>query len=208
MFLITYDEHGGLYDHVPPENVPAPVDRRGLVVRLLRLLWRRKAHSFDFKLLGPRVPAVLVSPLVESGTVVHDARDHASIPATLRSLFAPTAKPLTRRDAWSPPFHTAATRTSPRADMPDLSPYCSPALSEPVAFPQPPASVPPDAAVPNYYREFIKQADLVRKHLEHLGEPEMKNVTAQSPIQRAGQITAAFAAAAHRHRHPNDAPTP
>lgn len=200
LLLITYDEHGGLYDHrPPPERVPAPAGGRGLTGSILHLLWHRKAHRFDFTKLGPRVPAILVSPLIEPGTLVDTDHDHASVPATLRALFAPQARPLTRRDAWAPPFHQIATRTVPRTDLPDLSAYipaAAPAVA-PVATP-PPSGAPGD--VPEYYRDFIRQSDQVLRRLRKLGEPETAAVTAPGAIGRAAQTTSAFQQAAHRHR--------
>src|SRR5207245_7435465 len=88
LLLITYDEHGGLYDHVPPPaGVPSPGGRRSEVGRLMRALLYRKASAFDFTMPGPRVPAVVVSPRVPAGTVDTQIHDHASIPATLRAVF-------------------------------------------------------------------------------------------------------------------------
>src|SRR5260221_539575 len=123
MLLITYDEHGGLYDHRPPPAAPAPGGGRGPIGRILPRIWHRQVHRFDFTMLGPRVPAVIVSPLIDAGTVDHREHDHASVPSTLRALFAPNAKSLTRRDAWAPPFHDLAKRQLPRTDMPDLSSF-------------------------------------------------------------------------------------
>jgi phospholipase C len=73
--LITYDEHGGIFDHVTPpactpDSVSAPADKTGT------------GQSFDFDRLGVRVPAILVSPWVPKGTIVNDVFEHASIPAT------------------------------------------------------------------------------------------------------------------------------
>lgn len=203
LFLITYDEHGGLYDHVPPPiGVPAPGDERTLFARVLGAIWHRRVRHFDFTMLGPRVPAVLVSPLIEARTVVHDVHDHASVPATLRAVFASNAAPLTARDAWSSPFHTVATRDTPRPDLPDLSGHLA---ARPAT---PPATVPPpgadDGRVPDYYRDFIAQADAVRKHLDHVGEPEIVDARSARAVTRADQTTAAFSAAAHRHRHPEE----
>jgi phospholipase C len=48
LLIIVYDEHGGFYDHVPP---PACAD----------------SHP-DFRRLGVRVPALLISPLVAAGS--------------------------------------------------------------------------------------------------------------------------------------------
>ena len=92
LLLITYDEHGGLYDHVPPlTGVPNPGADPTWLRRLFRAIYHRKATAFDFSVLGPRVPAVVVSPYVEAGTVDSEPRDHAGIPSTLRALFAPDA---------------------------------------------------------------------------------------------------------------------
>ena len=63
LLIITYDENGGFYDHVTPPKTVAP-DRHTI--------------EFDFKILGFRVPAILVSPLVKTG-VDHTLYDHTSI---------------------------------------------------------------------------------------------------------------------------------
>jgi phospholipase C len=202
VLLITYDEHGGLFDHVPPPSgVPAPGRGRGPGARILHAIWHRQASSFDFTLLGPRVPAVVVSPLIDPGTVDHRVHDHASVPATLRALFAPHASPLTRRDAWAPAFHDLAARETPRTDLPDLAAYrrTKPATAAAAAVPE---SV-PAAVIPSYYRDFLNQADEVRKTLSRVGEPEIAGVTAPGELKRAAQTSEAFQQAAHRHRHPD-----
>jgi len=57
LLIVTYDEHGGCYDHVlPPGNAVPPDDSAG-------------EFGFDFTRFGPRVPAVLVSPLIRAGAV-------------------------------------------------------------------------------------------------------------------------------------------
>lgn len=59
LFLITYDEHGGFYDHVPPpaHGVPSPDGVKGPA-----------PHYFNFNRLGVRVPTIAVSPWIEKGT--------------------------------------------------------------------------------------------------------------------------------------------
>jgi phospholipase C len=203
LLLITYDEHGGLYDHVPPPtNVPPPGDAQNWWTRLLHEIWHRGAVPFDFTMLGPRVPAVVVSPLIPAGTLDQRVHDHASVPATLRGLFAPTAAPLTHRDAWSTPFADLATLAEPRTDLPDLSAYTQPA--QPAAVPQTLAAAAPpppvQERVPEYYQEFLSQADQVRRRLSDVGEPEIGAVAATG-ADRGEAITDAFSAAAHRHRH-------
>jgi phospholipase C len=78
--LIVYDEHGGIYDHVPPpactpdSKVAAAADTG-------------TGMPFNFDRLGVRVPAILVSPWIPKGTVVDRVFDHASIPATVTKFF-------------------------------------------------------------------------------------------------------------------------
>lgn len=82
--LITYDEHGGIYDHVPP---PACTPD-GFVAQPSAT---GTGRPFLFDRLGVRVPAVLVSPWIPKGTVV-DGREfeHASIPATATGWLLPS----------------------------------------------------------------------------------------------------------------------
>lgn len=107
LLLITYDEHGGLYDHVPPPATVHPGDKPV------------DATLFDFKRLGVRVPAVLVSPFIKKGTIIHDkVFDHTSIIATARKLFIPEWEKfaLTERDRQANTFEDCLTLSSPRTD--------------------------------------------------------------------------------------------
>jgi phospholipase C len=219
VFLITYDEHGGLFDHVPPPiaGVPAPGDPRGRISPLVRMLLYRKARDFDFQMLGPRVPALVISPYVPAGTVDRQTRDHASVPATLRALFAPGAPPLTARDGWAAPFHRLLTLAEPRrADLPDLSAHLPGARSAPEGAYLAETDSQPEMArlyaesqnghdndVPSHYRDFAQQAELVREHLADIAEPEGVLPTPTSGLRRAAQTSEIFARAARRHRHEN-----
>lgn len=89
LLIITYDEHGGLYDSVmPPGDAPAPGDSHS---------GGYGRHGFTFKQYGVRVPAIIVSPLIPKGKVDHTVYDHSSVPKTLEQLWG--LKPLTSRDA-------------------------------------------------------------------------------------------------------------
>lgn len=68
LFIITYDEHGGFYDHVQPPSDAPPL-------------------GGSLTVLGPRVPAFVISPLVERGSVFHTRFDHTSIGATILRRF-------------------------------------------------------------------------------------------------------------------------
>ena len=111
VLLITFDEHGGTFDHVPPEAATAPDDRRA------------PDGSFDFTRYGPRVPAIVVSPWVPEASIDTRTFDHASIPATLAALFAPDADPLGRRAGRAESFLDLLSAPSPRelGDLPDVS---------------------------------------------------------------------------------------
>lgn len=59
LLVITYDEHGGFYDHVetPYVNVPNPDGNTG-----------PPPYFFKFDRLGVRVPTIMVSPWIKKGT--------------------------------------------------------------------------------------------------------------------------------------------
>jgi len=81
---------------------------------------------FGFDRLGVRVPALLVSPWTEPGTVLHGPPsapyptsefEHSSIPATVKNIFNLDGF-LTKRDAWAGTFDSVLTRDTPRTDCP------------------------------------------------------------------------------------------
>lgn len=90
LLIITYDEHGGCYDHVPPPRAVRPDDR--------------DPNGFRFDRFGVRVPAVIVSPFVPPSSIIRASGrtpfDHTSIIATLQKSF--DIKSLTKRDAAAP----------------------------------------------------------------------------------------------------------
>ncbi|HWK09883.1 MAG TPA: alkaline phosphatase family protein [Vicinamibacterales bacterium] len=107
--LVTYDEHGGIYDHVPPP--PCPPD--GFVAQPDAT---STGKPFLFDRLGVRVPAVLVSPWVSRGTVENRVFEHASIPNTITALFAPNHEPRSPREKASSTFQDLLTAAARRGD--------------------------------------------------------------------------------------------
>ena len=67
MLVITYDEHGGFYDHVLP---PAAADDKPA-----------------FRTYGVRVPSLVVSPCTERASVSNVVYDHTSIIKTILLRF-------------------------------------------------------------------------------------------------------------------------
>lgn len=136
LLIITYDEHGGFYDHVPPGPAPEPGDGNP---------YGLNTCGFQFDNYGVRVPAVVVSPLIAKGTVNHDLFDHTSIAKTVESLYG--LGPLTDRDTAANPLTVLLTLGTPRTDCPTQisgTPPASFAVSPPV----PPVSEADDMADP------------------------------------------------------------
>jgi phospholipase C len=116
--LIVYDEHGGIYDHVPPpsctpDQFTASANDTGT------------GMPFAFDRLGVRVPAILVSPWIPSGTVVNTVFDHASIPATVTEYFIGDFSPRSPRETsanlFIDPSQNLLSLGEIRTDCPDFS---------------------------------------------------------------------------------------
>jgi phospholipase C len=107
LLIITYDEHGGCYDHMTPPSGAVPPDNTA------------GEFGFDFTRFGVRVPAVLVSPLIEAGTVFRVPAgtapiDHTSILKTVQQRWGLPS--LTARDAAAPGLGGVLTLAAPRTD--------------------------------------------------------------------------------------------
>ena len=91
LLIVTWDEHGGFYDHLGavPGGAPSPGDKTVTPGDVNK-------YGFNFRQYGPRVPAVIVSPHIPQNLIDHRTYDHASIPATAGKLFG--FPPLTERD--------------------------------------------------------------------------------------------------------------
>jgi phospholipase C len=105
--IITYDEHGGFFDHVDPPAIPTV-----------------PAGPYDpFSTLGVRVPSFVISPFVEAGTVSHGLFDHTSILQLLSERFADGSysADVDRRHQGAPSLDRLSnilTRDTARTDVP------------------------------------------------------------------------------------------
>ena len=113
LLVVVYDEHGGLFDHVPPPQTVNPDGNK----------WPGSVNSldpaFDFTRLGVRVPAVIISPYVAKGTIDHNLYDHGSLIATACKLFLKNVAnaSLTARDRQAKTFEGNLTLDQPRTEQ-------------------------------------------------------------------------------------------
>lgn len=130
LFIVTFDENGGLYDHifppttVPPDSITYPPSTP-------------QSPLFDYRLLGPRIPTLLVSPwLQNSGVGLPNSIDlnqyqNTSIPRFVQDLFAAKCGGggqtpfLTQRDLYAPSFAASKFWRSalPGGLPPTITPY-------------------------------------------------------------------------------------
>ncbi|MGZ4724083.1 MAG: alkaline phosphatase family protein [Ilumatobacteraceae bacterium] len=118
VLIVTYDEHGGFYDHVAPPRAVPPGDI---------IDPDNNAHGFKFDQQGVRVPAIVASPLIPTVTpagidrqncnlIDHTQYDHGSLLRTVEQIFGLSA--LTRRDASANEFSHLMSLATARADAP------------------------------------------------------------------------------------------
>lgn len=106
LLIVTWDEHGGFADHVPPPTgVTPPKEGTGDM-------------GFDFTMFGARVPALVISPWVRKGLLDNTVRDHTTILSTVRELYG-LEEPFSDREASMPSLSSLlADERSDPADQP------------------------------------------------------------------------------------------
>lgn len=108
LLVITYDEHGGCYDHVPPPGAknPDPLNAPG-------------QDGFLFNRFGVRVPCVVVNPYIKRGLIARPEGyvpfDHTSVIKTVQNCFKLQGH-LTERDKTAPDLSCVLTLDAPRTD--------------------------------------------------------------------------------------------
>lgn len=170
LLVVTFDENGGIYDHVfPPETNPPDPGRPVVtqsVVGCCGNNWTLDSQ-FDYSLLGLRVPALLISPWLAAGVDSHQYQNTSVLRFLIDKLnaeFAAGLVPLTNRDANAPVLDSAfrqfgqkeirqdcprwieCYQTLPSADpntLSDAIPYSDGTLTTPWAPPASTSSAPP-----------------------------------------------------------------
>ena len=162
LLIITYDEHGGFYDHVAP---PAATDD----------------HP-DFRRLGVRVPALLVSPLVTPGSTSTTLLggdfhfDHTSIMKTIFTRFCQVdgqIPEMTARAGAANHLGHLLRDDGPRADVPDHSAAIQTMTDWRDGSSPRPGSADPTAAVmpPHELTDFQNGFYEMARLLRHAGLP-------------------------------------
>lgn len=123
LLVITYDEHGGCYDHHPPTATAKTPDDAS----------KPGQFGFRFNRFGVRVPTVVISPLIDAGTIGRPSGwtpfDHTSIIKTVQNCFDIKGH-LTERDKAAPDLSCLLTLDSPRTDKPEVCPLDYPDSNE------------------------------------------------------------------------------
>lgn len=76
VMIVTYDEHGGFFDHVSPPAIRTDPPANA-------------SYTRPFETLGVRVPAFVISPFVKPGAVFNSVLDHTSILKLIGQKFGP-----------------------------------------------------------------------------------------------------------------------
>ncbi len=180
LLIVTYDEHGGYFDHVSPPNGVSNPDRltspNAYVKQLAQNDPKNKGYltkpnmQFDFTRLGLRVPTVLISPWIQKGTVDSTPYQHTSIMATLRDLFGIGS--LTKRDAEAKSFAAQLRKlNAPRTDAPTK-------LNRP--------AMPPPASAADMQKPITdRQKDMWAMLSQLDGHPDSGKVTPPPPTRAA-----------------------
>jgi phospholipase C len=97
VFILTWDEMGGFYDHVPPQPMPSP---DGILPSDLKpgdICTKITGPNCDFTFTGFRVPLIVISPFTRKNYVSHTVADYTAIDKLIETRFGLPS--LTQRDA-------------------------------------------------------------------------------------------------------------
>jgi phospholipase C len=97
VFILTYDEAGGLYDHVPAHTTVSPDGIKPLDLQPDDICTKTTGPNCDFTYTGYRVPLLVVSPYAKKHYVNHTPADYTAILKLIETRFGVPA--LTKRDA-------------------------------------------------------------------------------------------------------------
>jgi phospholipase C len=95
VFIFTYDEYGGLYDHVAPQPTVSPDGIKPVDLNPGDVCTKGTGPICDFIYTGYRVPLLVISPFTKKNYVSHTIADTTAILRLIETRFNLPA--LTRR---------------------------------------------------------------------------------------------------------------
>ncbi len=112
LFIITYDEHGGFYDHAAPPGTEA---YKGPPINVV------KVHPQGKAFYRVRVPTIVISPWVKKGKVENTVFNHTTIIRTIMLRFQEQRFPeLGPRVKEADDLGSLLTRDQPRLNAPTV----------------------------------------------------------------------------------------
>jgi len=96
-FILTWDEYGGFYDHVPPQPTVSPDGIRPLDLIPGDVCTIVNGPTCDFTYTGMRVPLIVISPFTKRHYVSHTTSDYTAILKFIETRFG--LSNLSARDA-------------------------------------------------------------------------------------------------------------
>jgi phospholipase C len=152
VMVVTYDEHGGFFDHVSPPALktdPPP-----------------NTYKNGFNTLGVRVPGFVISPFVQPKTVFNKILDHTSILKFIGQKFGPGGSYsdlVDRRAVGSVLDILNESNPQPAPAIPSLVPYLE---KQPLSGGFTPGTTPVEAIPKN----FQNSLDTIRTHPDNNGK--------------------------------------
>jgi len=97
VFILTYDEAGGTYDHVPPQPEPNPDGISPVDLATTDICYNDYSNPLcNFQYTGYRLPLLVISPFTKKNYVSHTVADYTAILKFIETRF--NLQPLTQRD--------------------------------------------------------------------------------------------------------------
>ena len=97
VFIFTFDESGGLYDHVAPQPTVSPDGIAPIDIPAGSICSTTKGPTCDFVYTGYRIPLTVISPFAKKNYVSHTVADSTAILKFIETRFKLPA--LNKRDA-------------------------------------------------------------------------------------------------------------
>jgi phospholipase C len=97
VFILTWDEGGAFYDHVPPQPTVSPDGIPPSDLQPGDICSDSSGPTCDFTYTGYRVPLMVISPFTKKGYVSHTVADYTAIAKLIETRF--NLPSLTKRDA-------------------------------------------------------------------------------------------------------------